>query len=73
MSGPFRFHGSTAGKYRWCYPTTLAAMELLRSGYFLDAAERSRAWRVEVTSPSGVYPANHVQAEPRTLKAGLCF
>ena len=38
MGGPFRFHGSTAGKYRWRYPTTLAAMEPLRGGYFLDAA-----------------------------------
>jgi hypothetical protein len=45
VSGPFRSHWSTAGKHRWRYPTTLAAMELLRSGYFLDA-ERCRAWRV---------------------------
>jgi hypothetical protein len=50
-AAPFRSHGSTAGKHRWRYPTTLAAMELLRSGYFLDAAERCRAWRVEGTIP----------------------
>ena len=51
MSGPFRFHGSTAGQYRWRYPTKLAAMELLGSGYFLDAADRCRTTRVKVTVP----------------------
>jgi hypothetical protein len=72
VSGPFRFHGSTAGEYRWCYPTTLAAMELLRSGYFLDAAERCGPWLVEDTYlPQDTKPC--VTAEPRTLKAGLCF
>jgi hypothetical protein len=34
VGGPFRFHGSTAGKYRWRYPTTLAAMELLGAAIF---------------------------------------
>jgi integrase len=49
-------------------------MELLRSGYFLDAPNAAALGALKTyPAPAGYSKHDGRSAEPRTLKAGLCF